>query len=325
MSSSVAAAIVTALAVPLALLLYVTSAEAAGLRKRRAWRSAVRASVWILPAAVVVAVVTWYPTFQALVSSFKNAQGTKFVGLANYTWAFTSDVGDIGRTLLWVLAVPAATVLLGLLIALISNNLRYQRAVRVILLIPCAISLSAGSVIWSLMYAYQPPGQAQTGLLNAITTAINGGQPTAWLLDSSHNIENFALMVVGMWSWLGFAVVLLVSGLKAVPEDILEAAKIDGASAWQTFRRVILPQMMPTVVVTWILVATWALKVFDIVYVLTGGHFGTGVLGTSVYNEFFIAQDNGKGSALAVIMLVLVLPILLVNVYRVRRVQRSLE
>jgi alpha-glucoside transport system permease protein len=179
-----------------------------------------------------------------------------------------------------------------------------------------AISFVGASVVWTFIYRFRPEGFGeQIGLLNAIVVAF-GGEPVDWLAVPLWN--NLFLMVILVWLQTGFAMVILSSAIKAVPEEILEASRIDGANEWQVFRRIVIPSIASTVVVVWttILITTW--KVFDIVYVMTGGREGTGVVAQQMVTEFFTFNNDGMGAALAVILFIAVVPILVINIRRFR-------
>jgi alpha-glucoside transport system permease protein len=174
----------------------------------------------------------------------------------------------------------------------------------------------AAGVIWSFMYDYQPPGAAQTGTLNAVVTAL-GGEPVAWIVDTATN--NYALIGATLWTQAGFAMVIFDAALRSVPGELLEAARLDGASEWAAFRHVTLPFLMPTVVVVATTMTVVALKAFDIVYVMTNGNYGTDVLSTVMYRALFTAKDNGLAGAVATILMLTVVPIMIANVRQFRR------
>jgi alpha-glucoside transport system permease protein len=182
---------------------------------------------------------------------------------------------------------------------------------------PTAISFICGAIIWRFMYDYQAPGLPQVGTLNALWADGLGQAPVAWLVDTATN--NYALIMVGLWSTLGFATVIVSAALKGVPTELTDAARVDGASDWQVFRHVVLPQLRPTLVVVATLVAIAALKAFDIVYVLTNGNYGTNVIANLLYSQLFIHQDAGRASAVALLLTALALPLFVLNARAVRR------
>jgi alpha-glucoside transport system permease protein len=172
------------------------------------------------------------------------------------------------------------------------------------------------SVIWRFIYAYRPEGAEQIGLLNAISTGL-GFAPIGWLVNPA--INNFALIAIMIWLQTGFCMVLLSSAVKGVPNDVLEAARVDGANEIQIFRRIIVPMIMPTVLVVATTVIVLVLKVFDIVFVMTGGNLGTDVIASRMIREMFNFRNYGRGSAIAVILLIAVIPVMVANIRRFRQ------
>ncbi|HET9980950.1 MAG TPA: sugar ABC transporter permease, partial [Ktedonobacterales bacterium] len=205
------------------------------------------------------------------------------------------------------------TVGLGLIIAVLVDRVRIESVAKAAIFIPMAISFVGAGVIWKFIYDYAASGQ-QIGLLNAIITRF-GGQPQAWLIGGGNNI---ALIIVYVWMWTGFCMVILSAALKGVPSDILEAARVDGASEISIFFRIIVPMISPTIAVVATTMVINLLKIFDIVYVMTGGNFGTDVIAVEFYNQMFQFNDNGLASALAVILLVAIVPIMIFNIRRFR-------
>jgi alpha-glucoside transport system permease protein len=174
----------------------------------------------------------------------------------------------------------------------------------------------AAGIIWKLMYDYQPPAKPQTGTLNAIVTAL-GGQPVPWLVDRVTN--NPALIWVGVWVWTGFALVILSAGLKGIPQEIIEAARVDGANEWQILFRITIPMMSSTIAVVATTMVIYALKAFDVVYVMTNGNFGTDVIANRMYKEMFNYNQFGRASAIAVVLLLAIVPVMLININRFRQ------
>jgi alpha-glucoside transport system permease protein len=255
-----------------------------------------------------------------------NASSTAFVGVDNYTQVFTQ--GDTRRTLLnnllWLFLFTTVTVGLGLIIAVLTDRVRYETAVKALIFVPMAISFVAAGVIWTFMYQFRPdqPGFTQTGTVNAVLVAL-GGPPVAWLVEQGivpvFGINDLAIIVAGIWMWTGFAMVVLSAGLKGIPSEILEAARVDGASEGQIFWRIIIPMLWPTIAVVGITLMINALKIFDLVFIMTGGRFGTDVIATRMWREMFISLHFGRASALAVILLIAIVPILLLNIRRFRQ------
>jgi alpha-glucoside transport system permease protein len=182
-----------------------------------------------------------------------------------------------------------------------------------------AISSVALAVIWKFMYWYQPADAVQTGTLNAIVVNWFHQTPKTWITDPS--VNNYALIAAGIWGIVGFAMVILSAALKGIPGDLLEAARVDGAGEITIFRRVIFPLMMPTVVVVGTTLVIFALKAFDIVYVMTAGNFGTDVLANRMYKLLYQSDNPGGASAVAVVLLLAVVPVLIFNLRQFRAVE----
>jgi alpha-glucoside transport system permease protein len=200
----------------------------------------------------------------------------------------------------------------------LSDRVRYEGAVKAVIFLPMAISFVAAGVIWKFMYQFQPAGTTQVGTVNAILTAISPGfKPQAWLFNKSQN--NWALIIVGVWMWVGFAMVILSAGLKGISESILEAARIDGAREGQIFFRIILPLMRSTLTVVTTTLVISVLKIFDVVYVMTNGALDTEVIANRMYKEMFNYQNFGRASAFAVILLVAIIPVMILNIKRFGR------
>jgi alpha-glucoside transport system permease protein len=273
--------------------------------------------LWIGLAVLVVAVFLFYPVLYTIWSSFFNADTTHFVGVANYRQIFTtaSMLEVLRNNLLWLVLATIGTVVLGLIIAVLADRVRIESAVKATIFIPMAISFVGAGVIWRFVYEYNPPGQSQVGLLNAIITGL-GFKPQAWLINSA--INNFALIVVYVWMWTGFCMVILSAALKGVPDDVLEAARVDGAKELTIFFRIIVPLVSPTIAVVATTMVINVLKIFDIIYVMTGGDFKTNVIAVEYYDQLFTFFNNGIASALAVILLLVIVPVMFVNVRRFR-------
>ncbi|PZF82121.1 carbohydrate ABC transporter permease [Jiangella anatolica] len=278
-----------------------------------------RLAPWLFagPAVAMVLLALAFPAVVTVGWSFVGADGG-FVGFANYTQTLSDEVTRIAlrNTVLWVVLLPSLAVLAGLAIAVLADRVRYGALVKAALFLPIAISAVAAGVIWSFMYDYQPPGAAQTATLNAVVTAL-GGEPVAWIVDTATN--NYALIGATLWTQAGFAMVIFGAALRAVPDELLEAARLDGASEWTAFRHVTLPFLAPTVVVVATTMTVTALKAFDIVYVMTNGNYGTDVLSTVMYRALFTAKDNGLAGAVATILMLTVVPIMVFNVRQFRR------
>jgi len=283
-------------------------------------REGTRPYLFVGPALVLLSVFLVYPVVNTVVVSLKDASSQDFVGLDNYRFVFTDEsmLRSIRNTLGWIVLVPLVAVSIGLAFATLADRLRHGEAVaKSMIFLPMAISFVGASVVWTFIYDFRPEGFGeQIGILNAIGVAL-GRDPVNWMQLPLWN--NLLLMIILVWLQTGFAMVILSSAIKSVPDDQLEAARIDGANEWHVFRRIVIPSISSTIVVVWttILITTW--KVFDIVWVMTGGQFGTSVVAERMVTEFFTFNNDGMGAALAVILFVAVVPILVINVNRFRQ------
>ncbi|MCL1601156.1 MAG: sugar ABC transporter permease [Actinomycetia bacterium] len=282
------------------------------------YRDHVLPFVFVGPALVVLSVFLVYPTIVTFKLSFQDRNGENFVGFDNYVDVFT-DPGTLEalrNSFLWVIIVPALAVGIGLAFAVLSDKLgsKGEAFSKSFIFMPMAISFVGASIVWRFVYNFRPEGFGeQIGILNGFWTAI-GNEPIAWLLQEPWN--NFFLMVILVWLQVGFAMVILSAGIKGVPNEIIEAARIDGANEFKVFWRIIIPSISSTLVVvlTTIVITVW--KVFDIVFVMTSGEFGTSVVAERMVTEFFTFGNDGKGAALAVILLVAIIPLMFLNVSR---------
>lgn len=239
-------------------------------------------------------------------------------GLHNYAFAFTSEDMHVAfrNNVVWLVVCTGLSVVLGLFTAALVDRVRYESAAKSIIFMPLAISFVGASVIWRFVYAWQPAGRPQIGLLNAVVTAL-GGEPVAWLVESPLN--TFALILAMIWLQTGFCMIVLSAALKGMPHEIVEAARIDGASELQVFFRVTIPMIRGSILTVGTTVFIATLKVFDIVYVMTGGRFDTEVIANRMFIEMFTFRNFGRASSLAVLLLVVVIPIMVINVRNLRR------
>ncbi len=277
---------------------------------------------FLLPGFSLIGLMLLYPTIQTIHYSFANADSTAYVGLQNYRDLFASSAfwQAIINNLLWIAIVPAVSVAIGVIVAVLADKLSAssEKWAKSFIFLPMAISFVAASAIWlSTVYAYQAPGRPQTGALNAIVTLF-GGQPQNWLAIDTARLNSLLLMVILVWLQTGFAMVLLSSAIKGVPEDTLEAARIDGATEWQIFWKVTIPQIKGTIITVFITVLILVMKVFDIIYVLTNGRDNTDVIANMFFNQLFARGQAGLASALVVVLLVAVIPVLIYQVKQFR-------
>jgi alpha-glucoside transport system permease protein len=293
------------------------STEVPSRRRPTHWLGRLVPWVWIAPALLFIIIFLLYPVVHTLYLSFFNFDSSRFAGLANYGRIFTdsSMLEVIKNNLLWLVLGTTATVALGLVFAVLVDRVRMEGLAKAIIFVPMAISFVGAAVIWKFVYEYSSPGQPQIGLLNALITAF-GAQPQAWLISPA--IDNFALIAVYVWMWTGFCLVILSAALKGVPTEILEAARVDGASELAIFFRVIVPMISPTIAVVATTMVINLLKIFDVVYVMTGGDFGTNVVAVAYYQQLFTFNNFGISSALAVLLLVVIIPIMVYNIGRFR-------
>ncbi len=308
-------ALVVIVGVPAVMVGYVALAERLVAALPSKSRGAVRPWLWVGPALLLLFLYLIYPTLNTLYLSFFNYDSTQFVGLQNYVLVLTSQqtLGAIRNNVFWLVFLTGFTVTVGLLIAVLFDRVRYEAVAKAIVFIPMAISFVAAGVIWKLMYDYRPPGQPQTGTLNAVVVAF-GQPPVPWLIDPVTN--NPALVWVGIWMWTGFAMVILSAGLKGIPTEIIEAARVDGATEFQVLRSIIVPMLGSTIAVVATTMIIFALKAFDVVYVMTSGNFGTDVMANLMYKYMFAFRDFGVASAIAVVLLLAIVPVMLYNIRR---------
>ena len=274
-------------------------------------RAAVRPWLWLGPAFAFLIAYLIYPTIRTLILSFQNRSGEEFVGVDNYLDLFGSDSfwQVLLNTGMWIVFFALVVVVLGILMAVLTDRVRYETAVKALIFLPLAISFVAAGVIWGLMYEFNP----DRGTVNAAIGLV-GVEPQSWLTEWPRN--TLVLIIVGIWMWVGFATVILSAGLKGISAELLEAARMDGATELQVFFRIILPLLAPTIAVVGTTIVITALKTFDIVYVMTGGNFDTGVIAMLFYEERFVNRDAGSAGAVAIILLLAIIPVMLFNIRR---------
>lgn len=277
------------------------------------------AATLLAPTAALVIVGLVYPGVRTIVTSFFDAGGDSFIGLDNYATIFT-DGGQLKvlrNTFLWVVLTPFLATAIGLVYAIIIDRSRFEAVAKALIFLPMAISFVGASIIWKFVYEFRPEqGQIkQIGLLNQVVVGL-GGSPQQWLIDEPWN--TVFLIIVMIWIQAGFAMTVLSAAIKAIPEDIVEAARLDGVGRLGMFRYVTLPTIRPAVVVVLTTIAIATLKVFDIVRTMTGGNFGTSVVANEFYDQSFRSDNQGLGAALAVLLFVLVVPVVAYNVRQLR-------
>lgn len=286
---------------------------------------------YLAPALIVMITFIVYPTINTIYLSFRDKDGADWATamctagqpcwgvLENYRYALTSDImlTAFANNLAWILLMVSGCVLFGLLIALLANRVKYEALAKSIIFLPMAISFVGAGVIWKFVYNYNP-GSSQIGLLNALVSAL-GGQPVSWL--TTPQVNTIALIVVGVWMSTGFCMTIISAAIKNVPADIIEAANVDGANPFQSFWNVTLPTIMPTLIVVTTTMIINVLKIFDIVYVMTGGLYGTEVIANRMYLEQYSSFNTGRAAAIAVVLIIVVLPAMYINIRRFRQEQ----
>jgi alpha-glucoside transport system permease protein len=292
------------------------------------WMARLQPFVFVGPA---VAILTWYlalPTVRTFWISLFNRDGPpkdvsilaqlaseRFVGLSNYAAVFTERLmlEAFRNNIMWIIFGSTLSVAFGLLVAVLADRSNYEKVAKSFIFLPMAISFVGASIIWNFIYEYRPVSQPQVGLLNAVVVGL-GGEPQAWpqLVDIIP-WNNLFLIVIVIWLQAGFAMVLFSAALKGIPEELLEASRIDGANEIQIFFRIMIPYIQGTIITVFTTIIIFTLKIFDVVWVMTGGQFGTHVIATQFYRQAFTAGNKGFGSAIAIILLIAVIPVMIYN------------
>lgn len=277
---------------------------------------------FLSPALVLVILVLLLPIIQTAIWSFMDDRVKEFVGWENYINLFTDPdfLSVLLNNFLWVLVVPAITVAIGTAVATLSNQVgpTRERIFKSLIFMPMSISFVAASTIWALTYAYVAPGRPEVGLLNSVVAAL-GAETQPWLTIETGRLNSFLLMAVLVWLQVGYSMVIISAAIKAVPEETLEASRIDGANAWQIFARVVLPQVWGAIMSVFVTVLILVMKIFDIVLAMTGGNFETSVLALEWYRVFFEGGDIGPASAIVMVLFVLIIPLMYVQIRSVKQ------
>lgn len=273
--------------------------------------------VFLVPALLFLFIGLVAPTIRTFYLSFFDARSKNFIGIENYIWAFTQPEIQIvlKNTLIWVVATPIGSTIFGLALAVLTDKMKRSSIPKSLIFMPMAISFVGASIIWKFVYEPARLNDSQIGILSQIWISL-GFTPPNWLLTIPLN--TFLLIIVMIWIQTGFAMVVLSAAIKAIPEDVLEAAMLDGAYGWKQFIKVTVPMIRTTLVVVLATITIATLKVFDIVRTMTGGNFQTSLIANEMYQQSFRALNYGTGSALAVILFLGVLPLV---VYNVRQLQ----
>ncbi|WP_424982006.1 carbohydrate ABC transporter permease [Maritalea sp. S77] len=276
-------------------------------------RAAVRPWIFLAPALFFLSLYLVYPVFATLWLSFFDAGGTEFVGFSNFLWA----LGDpnfqqsVFNNLLWLIVVPFCATAFGLVIAVMADKLWWGNIAKSLIFMPMAISFIGASVIWKFVYDYRSGDSEQIGILNAVIQGL-GFEPQVWIQIPFWN--NFFLMAILVWIQTGFAMVILSAALRGIPEETLEAARIDGANDVQIFFNIMVPQIFPTILVVWTTITILVLKVFDIVLAMTNGQWDTQVLANLMFDWMVRGVDFGRSSTIALVIMIAVLPIMIWNI-----------
>jgi len=285
--------------------------------------------LYLAPALIVMAAFIVYPGLNTLVLSLRDDANTTWASancvagqpcwgpLENYRYAITSPIMQTAfiNNLKWIVFMVSGTVLLGLLVAVLADRVRYEAIAKAIIFTPMAISFVGAGVIWKFMYNYGT-GDVQIGLLNALLVSL-GGQPGSWLTEPQVNTA--ALIVVGVWMWTGFCMTILAAALRGVPEEILEAARVDGATELRVFWHIMIPSILPTLTIVATTMVINVLKIFDIVYVMTGGNYGTEVIANRMYIEMYTSFKTGRAAAIAMVLILVIVPAMIFNIRRFRQ------
>ena len=277
------------------------------------WTQRLQPFIFIGPAVLMLTWALVIPTIRTIFASFYNESSLKFVGLKNFIYVFTNPamLTVFRNNLLWIVFGTSFTVAAGLLVAVLADRSRFETAAKTLIFLPMAISFVGAGVIWNFVYAVKPISAPQIGLLNAITTTY-GGQPEAWTAFFTP-WNNFFLIVIVIWLQTGYSMVLFSAAIKGIPSEILEAARVDGASEIRIFFRIMLPQIMGTIIAVSTTIVIFSLKIFDVVWVMTGGQYDTSVIATEFYRQYFTYNNNGIGSAIAVVLFIAVIPVMVYN------------
>ena len=293
-----------------------------------AWTQRLQPFVFVGPA---IAILSWYLAFPTVrtfwISLFDRAGppafrtiftaglGPNFVGFQNYAAIFTERLmrEAFRNNIMWIIFGSTFSVLFGLLVAVLADRCRWEKLAKSLIFLPMAISFVGAGVIWNFIYETKPSELPQIGLLNAIVVAF-GGEPHPWPAYTAISPwNNLFLIVIVIWLQVGFSMVLFSAALKGVPEDLKEAGRVDGASEVQIFFGIVIPYIRGTLITVWTTIVIFTLKIFDVVWVMTGGQFGTEVIATQFYRQSFVARNPGFGSAIAILLLIAVIPVMIYN------------
>ncbi len=273
------------------------------------WTTRIQPFIFVGPALILLIWFLAAPVVRTLIDSLFNSDGTQFVGFQNFLDVFTKriNVEAWRNNLLWLFLGTSLIVGLGLIIAVLADRSRFERIAKSLIFLPMAISMVGAGVIWKFVFDVNP----NIGMINAGVTS-SGGQAQDWLrLVQPWN--NLFLIIVMVWLQTGFAMVLLSAAIKGISEELLEAARLDGANEFIIFFRVIIPNIAGTLITVTTTTVIFTLKIFDIIWVMTGGQFGTEVIGVRFYREMFTTGNQGLASAIAIVLFLAVIPVMIYN------------
>lgn len=277
-------------------------------------------TAFVLPAVLMISVGLLYPAIRTVYESFRNSASTGFVGWDNYHQIFTDsdELVVLRNTAFWVIVTPVAATVIGLVYAVLVDRARFEKFAKALIFLPMAISLVGASLIWKFVYDYRDTSNEQIGLANQIIKWL-GFDTYRFLLNEPWN--TFFLIVIMIWVQAGFAMTVLSASIKSIPDDVVEAARLDGVSGFRMFRFITVPMIRPSLIVVLTTISITTLKVFDIVRTATGGNFGTSVLAYEFYVQSFRSFNTGLGAALAVLLFLLVTPIVIYNIRQMRKLE----
>ncbi|GAB3264793.1 sugar ABC transporter permease [Alteromonas gracilis] len=280
----------------------------------------VQTAAFLLPAVIMISIGLLYPAINNILLSFKNPAGLEWVGLDNYRVIFTdpSQLQVLRNTAIWVILTPIAATFIGLVYAVLIDRARFEKFAKALIFLPMAISLVGASIIWKFVYDYKATEQDQIGVLNALLKLV-GVDTYRFLLTEPWN--TLFLIVIMIWVQAGFAMTILSAAIRNIPEDIVEAARLDGVGGLRMFRYITVPSIRPSLIVVLTTISISTLKVFDIVRTSTGGNFGSSVLAYEYYVQSFRSFDFGRGAALGTLIFVLVTPIVIYNIRQMRKLE----
>jgi alpha-glucoside transport system permease protein len=296
--------------------------------------------LYLAPALIIIFVYIVYPAFNTFYLSLRDRDSENWASVTcvedrpcwgvfeNYRYALTSEldtsspastwrsfwISSFGNNVKWILGLVTGAVSLGLLMAVLADKVSYESLAKSVIFLPMAISFVGAGVIWKFVY-YFGTENTQIGLLNAMIRGL-GGEPVSFLTRIPLN--TFMLIVVGIWMWAGFCMVILSAAIKSVPTELLEAARMDGATEWIAFWRISIPIILPTLVVVITTMVINTLKIFDIVFVMTGGNYSTDVIANRMYTEMYVNQQTGRGTAVAMVLVLAIIPFMIINIRRFR-------